>query len=78
MQIIKPVAALCFLKDLKDEVWCGTSWLDEHKPLSAKCGIVTCNTSESVNSMFMDAGNIGWLRAVDAILDIMSTRISKL
>jgi hypothetical protein len=78
IRIIKPDAVSYLLEDLKDVVWRGTSWLDERKPLPARYGIVTSNTSESVKSMFMDARNVGWLRAVDTIIDIMSTRISKL
>ena len=53
-------------------------WLDGGKPLTARYGIVTSDNNESANSMVMDAQNVGWLRAVDTILDIMSTRISKL
>jgi hypothetical protein len=41
-------------------------------------GIVTSNTSESVNNMFRAARDVNWMDCVDIILDIMSTRISKL
>jgi hypothetical protein len=71
--IFKPAAALFLLEDLKDVLWSGASLLDERKPLPARYAIVTLNMSESVNGVFTNAQNVGWLRAV-----VMSTRISKL
>ena len=42
-------------------------------------GIVTSNTSESVNNMFKLARDVNWMDCIDTILDIiMSTRISTL
>jgi hypothetical protein len=38
---------------------------------------VTSKKSESVNNMFKDVRNVGCRRAMETILDIMSTMISK-
>jgi hypothetical protein len=55
---MEPAAASYLLEDLKDEYWRCTSWLKKVlKPLPARYGIVTSNTTESVISMFMDARN---------------------
>jgi RNA:NAD 2'-phosphotransferase (TPT1/KptA family) len=60
---------------MKDIRWRGTSWLDDELALPPRYGIVTSNTSESVNSMLSDARDVGWLQAVEKIVDIISTKI---
>ena len=73
---IKPAAARYLMEDMNEDVmWRGTSWLCEERPLPPRYGIVTSNTSESVNSMFAAAREVGWLEAVEKIVDIISTKI---
>ena len=48
----------------EDVLWRGTSFFHEECPLPPRYGIVASNTSESVNSMFADAQEVGWLKAV--------------
>ena len=59
----------------EDVMWLGTSWTDEECPLPPRYRIVTSNSSESVNAMFADAGEVGWLEAVKKIVNIVSTKI---
>jgi hypothetical protein len=47
------------------------------RPLPPRYGILTSNSSESVNSMLAEARNLGWLEAVEKILNVMSTKISQ-
>jgi hypothetical protein len=71
---IKPAAAE-YIENINDTFWQSIDWLDRGKKLPPRHGIVTSNTSECVNNMFADARSVGWLEAVEKILDIMSTRI---
>ena len=40
-------------------------------------GIVTSNTSESINSMFAKAQDLAWMDAIENIVDVVSTRICR-
>ena len=75
VRMIKPRAA-DYIENVNDTLWRSTSWLDEENPLPPRYGIVTSNTSECVNNMFAQARTVGWLEAVESIVDVMSTRIS--
>jgi len=72
---IKPEAAT-YLQDITD-LWKGTTWLDQELNLPPRYGIVTSNTSECVNNMLGDARPLGWLEAIEKIVDILTTRIHK-
>jgi hypothetical protein len=75
MRNTQPAAVRYLLDHMKDIRWRGTSWLDDELALPPRYGIVTSNTSESVNSMLSDARDVGWLQAVEKIVDIISTKI---
>ena len=74
VRMIKPRAAE-YIENVNDTLWRSTAWLDEENPLPPRYGIVTSNTSECVNNMFAQARTVGWLEAVESIVDVMSTRI---
>ncbi|KAI2496344.1 MULE transposase domain [Fragilaria crotonensis] len=78
---VKPEAAT-YLEGITASgvLWQSTQWYsDSPSPspaqLPPRYGIVTSNTSESANSMLSEARNLGWLEAVNKILDIMTTRV---
>ena len=48
------------------------------RDLPPRFGIVTSNTSESVNSMFNSARDLPWMDAIEKMINIMLTRISTL
>jgi hypothetical protein len=72
----KPHAADYIQNFDNDTLWRSTLWLDEENPIPPCYGIVTSNTSECVNNMFAQAQTLGWLEAIENILDVVSTRIS--
>ena len=76
IRTIKGTAAK-YLEDITSSgtLWQSTQWLNANPELPPRYGIVTSNTSESVNNMFADARNLGWPEALEKILDIMSSRI---
>jgi hypothetical protein len=51
--------------------------MDESHPQPPRYGILASNLSESVNYMLAEAHELGWLEAVEKILDVMSTKISQ-
>jgi hypothetical protein len=60
-----------------DTLWRSTLWLDEENPLlPAHYGIEISNASKCVNSMVAQAQTVGWLEAVESIMDVVSTRVS--
>ena len=66
---IKPAAAE-YIERI-DGFWKNTTWLqDENVYLPQRFGILTSNTSESVNSMLADARKLSWLDLTEAIVDI--------
>jgi hypothetical protein len=77
---VKPEAA-AYLDNLTESgvLWRSTQWYSDSTPperhIPPRYGIVTSNTSESANSMFSEARDLGWLEAVNKIIDIMSTRV---
>jgi hypothetical protein len=76
---VKPQAA-AYLDNLTESgvLWRSTQWYSNSTPpvhIPPRYGIVTSNTSESANSMFSEARDLGWLEAVNKIIDIMSTRV---
>jgi hypothetical protein len=75
MQNTQPAAVRYLLDHMKDIMWSGTSWLDDELAMAPRYGIFTSNTSESVNSMLSDACDVGWLQAVEKIVDLISTKI---
>jgi len=78
IRTIKADAAI-YLEDITNNgtLWRSTQWLssDSQEQLPPRFGIVTSNTSESVNNMFADARSVGWVEAFEKIVDIMTTRI---
>jgi hypothetical protein len=80
---IKPEAAE-YIDSITD-LWRSADWLlppgrnslDPTQVMPPRYGIVTSNTSESVNNMLKPARHVGWLDAIDIIINIMSTRIYK-
>jgi hypothetical protein len=72
----KPHAADYIQNVDNDTLWRSTLWLHEENPLPPRYGIVTSNTIECVNNMFAQAQTVGWLEAVQSIVDVMSTKIS--
>ena len=75
VKMIKPAAAE-YIENINDTTfWRSVDWLETGNKLPPRYGIVTSNTSECVNNMFAEARSLGWLEAVDKILDIMSTRV---
>ena len=79
---IKPEAAEYI--DTIADLWRSSDWLlpgrnslDPTQVMPPRYGIVTSNTSESVNNMLKPARDVGWLDSIDIIIDIMSTRIYK-
>ena len=76
---VKPEAAT-YLESITESgvLWRSTQCYSDSPPhvqLPPRYGIITSNTSESANSMFSEARDLGWLEAVNKILDIMSTRV---
>lgn len=51
--------------------------MDCQRTLPPRYCIVTSNTSKCVNNMFADARDVGWLEAIECIVNIISTRISQ-
>ena len=51
--------------------------MNESHPLTPRYGILTSNSSESVNSMLAEARKLGWIEAEEKFLDVMSTKISQ-
>jgi hypothetical protein len=76
MRSIKPAAAT-YVLGMNNGMWHGTSWMNESHPLPPRYGILTSNSSGSVNSMLAEARKLGWLEAVEKILDVMPTKISQ-
>ncbi len=76
MRSIKPAAAT-YVLGMNNGMWRGMLWMNESHPLPPRYGILTSNSSESVNSMLVEARKLGWLEAVEKILDVMSTKISQ-
>jgi hypothetical protein len=71
---LKPAAA-SYIEQI-DGLWKNTSWLDKNMKLPPRYGILTSNTSESANSMFLAPCSMPWLEATEKIIDIMTSRIS--
>jgi hypothetical protein len=69
----KPAAA-AYISSIED-LWRSTDWNSCERQLPPRYGIVTSNTCECVNNMFGEARDLGWLEAVDKLVDVMSTRI---
>ncbi|KAI2506926.1 MULE transposase domain [Fragilaria crotonensis] len=72
---LRPAAAT-YIESI-DGLWKNTSWLDENMRLPPRYGIITSNTSESANSMFLAPRSMPWLKAIEKIIDIMTSRISR-
>jgi hypothetical protein len=69
----KPAAADYIART--DNLWQSTDWNSWEWQLPSRYEIVTSNTSEYVNNMFGEARDLGWLEAVDKLMDVMFTRI---
>ena len=69
----KPAATDCIANI--DELWRSTDWNACERQLRPRYGTVTSNTSKCVNNMFGEAQDLGWLEAINMLVDVMSTRI---
>ena len=67
-------AAVDYIANI-EELWQSTDWNSCERQLPSRYGIVTSNTSECVNNVFGEARDLGWLEAVDKLVDVMSTII---
>jgi hypothetical protein len=56
-------------------VWTNSQCHDTRVRFIPRFGQITSNTSESVNSMLDSARHIGWMDAMEKIVDVMVTRI---
>ena len=56
-------------------LWSNLQWTNCNTTLPPRFGIVTSNTSESVNSMFNSARDLPWMDALEKMVDIMVKRI---
>jgi hypothetical protein len=59
-------------------LWKSSQWLNFEDTYHPRFGIVTSNTSESVNSMFAGARNFPWMGAFKHMMNLMSSRICQL
>jgi MULE transposase domain len=73
----KQKAALDYLLAIENKRWRTTAWAQDES-LPPRYGIVTSNTSESLNSMFNEFRQGSWFDTVTGILNKMSDRISEL
>jgi ribosomal protein L32 len=76
---VKPQAALCIQKIEEGGVmWKSSQWTSGWHYCPPRFGIVTSNTSESVNSMFAGARDFPWMGAFEQLVNLLSSRICKL
>jgi Ulp1 protease family, C-terminal catalytic domain/SWIM zinc finger/Transposase, Mutator family len=70
-------SAATYIQDLNNKgiLWRNSQWVDGERQLPPRFGIVTSNTSESINSMFAKARDLAWMDAIENIVDVISTRI---
>jgi hypothetical protein len=77
IQTDKPRAA-AYIKDITASgvLWSNSQWTtNSNRELPPRFGIVTSNTSESVNSMFNSARDLPWMDALEKMVEVMLTRI---
>jgi hypothetical protein len=73
---IKPAAAEYITKI--PGFWKNVTWMqNEYSNLTPRYGILTSNTSESVNSFLKEDRQLPWQQLIEAIVDKMTTRISQ-
>ena len=75
---LNPTSRSCGLGNIEDSgvLWKCSQWIDwQHPYLPPRYGMVTSNTSETVNNMFTEARDVAWMEDLEKIVDIMSTRI---
>jgi hypothetical protein len=66
MRSIKPAAAT-YVLGMNNGMRRGTLWMNKSHPLPPRYGILTSNSSESVNSMLAEARKLGWLEAEEKV-----------
>ena len=76
---VKPQAA-SYIQSIEDRgiLWKSSQWLKVEVPYPPRFGIVTSNTSESINSMFAGARDLPWMGALEQLVNLMSSRICQL
>ena len=76
---MKPQAAL-YIQSIEERgiLWKSSQWLNVDVTYPPRFGIVTSNTSESVNSMFAGARDLPWMGAFEHLVNLMSSRICRL
>ena len=76
---VKPQAAK-YIQDIEEGgvLWKSSQWLSRQHQYPPRFGIVTSNTSESVNSMFTGARDLPWMGAFEHLVNLLSSRICKL
>jgi len=76
VRTIKPAAAK-YISEIEG-FWKNVTWMqNESSNLPPRYGILTSNTSESVNSLFKEERQLPWLQLMEAMVDKMTTRISE-
>ena len=56
-------------------MWKSSQWLSCRHCYPPRFGIVTSNTSESVNSIFTGARNLPWMGEFEHLVNLVSSRI---
>ena len=69
--------AFAFLNRIPRNHWRSTEWAVGEPRLPRRYGIVTSNTSESINSMIADIRTCGWLGVIEKMVHGMVSRICK-
>ena len=76
---VKPQAVLYIQKIEEGGVmWKSSQWTRGRHYHPPRFGIVTSNTSKSVNSMFAGARHLPWMGAFEQLVNLLSSRICKL
>ena len=72
--------AASYIQSIEDcgILWKSSQWLKVEVPYPPRFGIVTSNTSESINSMFARARDLPWMGALEELVNVMSSRICRL
>jgi hypothetical protein len=69
-----------YLQDIEERgvLWKSSQWVSWQHRYPPRFGIVTSNTSESINSMFTGARDLPWMGAFEHLVNLMSSRICRL
>ena len=65
-----------YLMNIEPQTWRSMSWLTADPLLPPRYGIVTSNTSKSINNMLDKYRNVSWLYLLEGVIDFWGTRNS--